>query len=57
MLYEVITIGGSVWIAIGLVIVGIGLKDKTGPEIQKGIWQIIGGGLVVVAGGIIASIS
>ena len=40
-------IGGGLWLLWGVVVLAGGLKDKTGPQIQSGIWQIVGGGLIL----------
>jgi len=49
--------GGTIWVVVGLIIVGAGLKDKTGPQIQSGIWQIVGGGLIISASVLLSTIS
>ena len=56
MMTKFIGIGGTIWIVIGLVIVGVGLKEKTGPQIQSGIWQIVGGGLILATAVLFTSI-
>ena len=40
-------IGAGLWLLYGVFILAMGLKDKTGPQIQSGIWQIVGGGLIL----------
>ena len=42
-------IGGGLWLIYGVIVLAGGLKDKTGPQIQSGIWQIAGGGLIIGA--------
>lgn len=42
-------IGGGLWLIYGVIVLAGGLKDKTGPQIQGGIWQIVGGGLIIGA--------
>ena len=42
-------IGGGLWLVWGVVVLAGGLKDKNGPALQSGIWQIIGGGLIIAA--------
>ena len=42
-------IGGGIWLVWGVIILAGGLKDKNGPAMQSGIWQIVGGGLIVAA--------
>ena len=41
-------IGGGLWLVWGVVVLAGGLKDKNGPALQSGIWQIVGGGLIIV---------
>ena len=43
------TIGGGLWFVWGVVVLAGGLKDKNGPALQSGIWQIVGGGLIIAA--------
>lgn len=49
-------IGGGLWLVYGVVVLAGGLKDKTGPQIQSGIWQIAGGGLIIGASALFNSI-
>ena len=42
--------GGSIWLAVGVVILALGLKNKEAPQIQSGIWQVVGGALITAAG-------
>lgn len=42
-------IGGGLWLVWGVVVLAGGLKDKNGPALQSGIWQIVGGGLIIAA--------
>ncbi|KFI46099.1 MFS transporter [Bifidobacterium biavatii DSM 23969] len=51
------TIGGGIWLVWGVVVLAGGLKDQNGPGIQSGIWQIVGGGLIIVAAQLFRSIS
>ena len=50
------SIGGGFWLIYGVVVLAGGLKDKTGPQIQSGIWQIVGGGLIIGASALFSSI-
>ena len=43
------TLGGGLWLLWGVVVLAGGMKDKNGPEMQSGIWQIVGGALIVAA--------
>ena len=42
-------VGGGLWIIWGTVILAGALKDKNGPQLQQGIWQVVGGALILVA--------
>lgn len=42
-------VGGGLWLIWGTIILAGALKDKNGPQLQQGIWQIVGGGLILVA--------
>ena len=43
------TIGGGIWLVWGVVTLAGGLKDQNGPQLQSGIWQCLGGGLIIAA--------
>lgn len=42
-------LGGGIWLVFGAIVLAGGLKDSNGPQIQSGVWQIVGGGLIVAA--------
>lgn len=42
-------LGGSLWLLWGAIVLGGGLKDSNGPQIQTGVWQVVGGGLILAA--------
>ncbi|MFC0234348.1 hypothetical protein ACFFIF_10130 [Vagococcus entomophilus] len=42
-------VGGTLWLVWGAVILAGALKDKNGPQLQQGIWQIVGGALIIAA--------
>jgi len=42
-------IGGALWLLWGAIVLAGGIKDHNGPGIQSGIWQIVGGGLILAA--------
>ena len=50
-------IGGGLWLVWGVVVLAGGLKDKNGPALQSGIWQIVGGGLIIAAAALFTSIA
>lgn len=49
LLQKGVLIGGGIWTVWGVVTLGTALKDHNGPGMQTGIWQIVGGGLIVAA--------
>ncbi|MBU5428405.1 hypothetical protein KQI41_18610 [Tissierella pigra] len=49
-------IGGGLWLVWGAVVLAGGLKDKNGPALQSGIWQIVGGGLIIAAAALFSSV-
>lgn len=51
------TIGGALWALWGVIVLASGLKDKNGPQLQSGIWQIVGGGMIVAAAQLFNSIT
>lgn len=40
-------VGGGLWLIWGIIVLAGGLKDKNGPAMQSGLWQIVGGGLII----------
>lgn len=42
-------IGGGLWTVWGCVMLAGGLKDQNGPQTQSGVWQVVGGGLIIAA--------
>ena len=57
LIQRAVLAGGGIWLAIGAVILGLGLKNKEAPQIQSGIWQVVGGALITAAGVYLNSIS
>ena len=49
-------IGGGLWLVWGVVVLAGGLKDKNGPALQSGTWQIVGGGLIIAAAALFSSV-
>ena len=43
------TIGGGLCLVWGAVTFDVGLKDHNGPQTQSGLWQIVGGGMIIAA--------
>ena len=43
------TIGGGLWLVWGVITLAGGLKDHNGPQLQSGIWQTLGGGMIIAA--------
>lgn len=50
-------IGGGLWLVWGAIVTGGALKDHNGPQIQTGVWQIVGGGLIIAAAALFMKIA
>ncbi len=57
MITKFATIGGGLWLVWGVIILAGGLKDKNGPALQSGIWQVVGGALIISATSLFGSIA
>jgi len=57
ILASVIGAGGTFLVVWGLITLGSGMKDHTGPQIQQGIWTIMGGVLILLAAYLVTTIS
>ncbi|EEU75548.1 TPA: hypothetical protein QFD76_001164 [Enterococcus faecium] len=49
-------VGGGLYAVWGAVVLGGALKDHNGPQMQSGIWQIVGGALIVAAAALFKTI-
>lgn len=49
--------GGGLWALWGVIVLAGGLKDKNGPAIQAGIWQFVGGALIMAATALFSKIA
>ena len=49
LLTQYATIGGGLWALWGVIVLAGALKDKNGPQLQAGVWQIVGGFLIITA--------
>ena len=49
MVTQLTIVGGAFWAVWGVIVLAGGLKDKNGPALQSGIWQIVGGALIIIA--------
>ena len=50
-------IGGGLWAVWGVVALAGGLKDQNGPATQSGVWQVVGGGLIIAAAALFKTIA
>lgn len=50
-------IGGGPWAVWGVVTLAGGLKDQNGPATQSGVWQVVGGGLIIAAAALFKTIA
>lgn len=51
------TIGGGLWLVWGIITLAGGLKDHNGPQLQSGIWQTLGGGMIIGAAQLFSAIA
>lgn len=56
LLKQGVMIGGGLWTLWGAVVLGGALKDHNGPGMQTGIWQMVGGMIIIGAAGLFGSI-
>lgn len=49
LLTQFVTIGGGLWALWGVITLAGALKDHNGPQQQAGVWQIVGGFLIMYA--------
>ncbi len=49
MVTQFTIVGGAFWAVWGVIVLAGALKDKNGPGLQSGIWQLVGGALIIVA--------
>ena len=49
-------IAGGMWGIWGVVTFATGLHNNAGPQIQSGLWGIIGGGLIIAAAALFKTI-
>lgn len=50
-------IGGGLWAVWGVITLAGGLKDQNGPATQSGVWQVVGGGLIIAAAALFGTIA
>lgn len=50
-------IGGGLWAVWGVVTLAGGLKDQNGPATQSGVWQVVGGGLIIATAALFKTIA
>ncbi len=56
MVTQFTIVGGAFWAVWGVVVLAGALKDKNGPGLQAGIWQLVGGALIIVAAALFKSV-
>lgn len=48
--------GGGLWCVWGAIVLAGGLHEKNGNQIQSGIWQLVGGGMIIAAAALFAQV-
>ncbi len=56
MVTQFTIVGGAFWAVWGVIVLAGALKDKNGPGLQAGIWQLVGGALIIVAAALFKSV-
>lgn len=56
MVTQFTIVGGAFWAVWGVIVLAGGLKDKNGPALQSGIWQLVGGALIMVAAAVFQTV-
>lgn len=56
LISKFVLIGGGLWTVWGAIVLGGGMKDHNGPQLQSGIWQMIGGGVIIGAAALFKTI-
>ena len=54
---KIAIIGGGLWAVWGVITLAGGLKDQNGPATQSGVWQVVGGGLIIAAAALFSNIA
>ncbi|UAJ81783.1 hypothetical protein IT072_20785 (plasmid) [Leifsonia sp. ZF2019] len=57
LISKVAILGGSLWLLWGVIVLAGGLKNHEGPAIQGGIWQIVGGGMIISAAALFTTLT
>ena len=57
MMTKFAKIGGALWTGWGVIVLAGALKDKNGPDLKAGIWQIVGGAMIIAAAIMFGSIT
>lgn len=56
LMKSAVMVGGGLWLLWGAIVLAGGLKDKNGPQLQSGIWQIAGGAIIIAAGALFSNL-
>lgn len=51
------TVGGGLWTVWGIITLAGGLRDHNGAQTQTGMWQAIGGGMIIAAAQLFSTIA
>lgn len=49
-------LGGGLWLVWGAIVTAGGMKEHNGPQLQSGIWQIVGGGVIIAAAALFSNL-
>ncbi|KAA8830172.1 hypothetical protein [Bifidobacterium tissieri] len=57
LLQKAALLGGGIWSVWGAIVLAGGLKDHSGPQTQSGIWQLVGGAVIITAAALFSTLS
>lgn len=57
LIVRIVQFAGGIWLLWGVIVLASALKDHNSPQMQSGIWQIVGGALILLASTLFSSLS
>lgn len=57
LIVRIVQFAGGIWLLWGVIVLASALKDHNSPQMQSGIWQIVGGALILLASSLFSSLA
>ena len=57
LIVRIVQFAGGIWLLWGVIVLASALKDHNSPQMQSGIWQIVGGALILLASTLFSTIA